>query len=165
LALVAAVCQAAGSLLSKAGIGHGWLPEAEHLGPQAATLLRMFFAALTVWPTLLWLGRRESPRALRERRGGESGDESAAVHKRTYAPWSGYAFTFCGAIVGPYLGVWMSLVAFDHTSLGVAQTLCSLPPVFVLPIMIWVYREPVSRRAVLGALLAVAGLPLLFVAG
>lgn len=68
-----------------------------------------------------------------------------------------------GAVVGPYLGVWMSLTAMDHIPLGIAQTLCSLSPVLILPVVAVIYKERVTRRAVLGAGLAVAGSVLLIV--
>ena len=37
------------------------------------------------------------------------------------------------AICGPVLGVWLSLVAAKNAPVGVAQTLCGLSPVFILP--------------------------------
>jgi drug/metabolite transporter (DMT)-like permease len=57
----------------------------------------------------------------------------------------------------------MSLVASDRAPLGVAQTLCSLPPILILPVVVWVHKERVSARAVVGAVIAVAGTALLFV--
>lgn len=151
LALVAAACQAAGYLLSKQGIGHGWLPREEHMPPQTATFIRMFFAALFVIPVFVWLAARA--------RGSIRGPLAPAeLHARRL----GYFFTFCGSLVGPFLGVWMSLVASDRAKLGVAQTLISLTPVFILPLVMWIHHERVSVRAALGALVAVAGTALLF---
>ncbi len=148
LALLATLCQAAGSLLSKQGIGHGWLPREQHLGPLAATFLRMAFAGLFVLPVVAWLVRRGTARDPRP---------EAAGRRR-----QGYLFTLGGSLVGPYLGVWMSLVAFDKAPLGVAQTLLSLPPVFVLPLAVWIEKERLTFRAVVGAVVAVAGCALLF---
>jgi drug/metabolite transporter (DMT)-like permease len=74
----------------------------------------------------------------------------------------GYAFVVCGAMVGPYLGVWMSLVACDLAPLGIAQTLCSLSPIFILPFAVVIYREPISPRAAIGAVIAVSGAAMLF---
>ena len=152
LAFVAAACQAGGLWLSKQGMGHGWLPEDEHLDPLAATFLRMVFAAVGMLPILLLYARRE-----RKRRA------IGMSPKRIGSRRAGLAFSFCGAVTGPFLGVWMSLVASDRTALGVAQTLCSLPPVFILPFAITIHKEHVSPRAVIGAVLAVAGVALLFV--
>ncbi len=63
---------------------------------------------------------------------------------------------------GPFLGVWMSLVASDRAPLGVAQTLCGLSPVFILPFAALIHKERVSPRAVLGAVVAVGGSAVLF---
>lgn len=151
LAILAAACQAGGLLLSKQGIGHGWLPEAEHVRPQTATLVRMFFALLGVLP--IYVAQR-----YRERKRREAG---------IVPPYSGSAtvgmmLVACGCVAGPYLGVWMSLVAADRTFVGVAQTLCSFPPIFILPFTVFLYKERISVRAVLGAVIAVAGGALLF---
>jgi drug/metabolite transporter (DMT)-like permease len=151
LAFVAAACQAGGLLLSKQGMGHGWLPPSQHLPPQTASFLRMFFAAWGMVPivTLVHLRRRGRLAA---------GLEPA----RPTARRAGFLLTFGGAVVGPFLGVWMSLVATNELGLGVAQTLCSLSPVFVLPFVVTIQKEHVSLRAVIGALVAVGGSTLLF---
>lgn len=67
-----------------------------------------------------------------------------------------------GAIVGPFLGVWLSLVAVKYISTGVAATLNSMTPVMILPLVILFYKEKVTLRAALGALIAVAGITILF---
>ncbi len=151
LALVAAMCQAGGLLLSKQGIGHGWLDPAEHIAPQTATLIRMAFAGVGMIPIFMLNRRRE--RTLRER---------GTMPARFGSPRAGFAFMVCGSVTGPFLGVWMSLVASDRAPLGIAQTLCSLTPIFILPAVVILYGERVSPRAAFGAVLAVAGSALLF---
>jgi drug/metabolite transporter (DMT)-like permease len=150
LAFVGAACQAGGFMLSKVGIGHGWLPRAEHLSPQTASLVRMFFAALCMIPVLMLHRLRTRPRAF-------TGTNRSTSHNITAA----LLFTLGGAVVGPFLGMWMSLVAGDLIPLGVAQTLLSLPPVFILPFAYWIYKEHISFRAVAGAILAVTGVAIL----
>jgi drug/metabolite transporter (DMT)-like permease len=152
LALIAALCQAGGMLLSKQGIGHGWLPKEDHLPPQTATLIRMFFAGVGMIP-IIWIHRR------RERRRRARGINTPPALSRRI----GFMFAFCGAITGPFLGVWMMLIATDRSPIGVAQTLCSLTPIFILPAVILLHGERISPRAVLGAVVAVAGSALLFV--
>jgi len=151
LAFAGAACQAAGLWLSKEGMGHGWLPEAERLAPQAATLTRMIFAAVGLVPIVILHFRREAKR----RRAGlvPPGPKS----------WrAGLLFATGGAVCGPFLGVWMSLVASDRAPLGVAQTLCSLPPVFILPFAVLLHKERIGPRAVVGAVVAVSGCAVLF---
>lgn len=152
MGLVAAACQAGGLLLSKQGMGHGWLAEDQRLGPQAATLVRMFFAALGMIPILVVHHVRQ-----RARRAAGAGPQRIGSHT------TGYTFAFMGAVFGPFLGVWMSLVATDNAPVAVAQTLCSLTPIFLVPLAALIYKERVSRRAALGAIMAVGGAALLFV--
>jgi drug/metabolite transporter (DMT)-like permease len=151
LALIAAVCQAVGFLLSKRGMGHGMGDTAVDIGPQAATFVRMVFGGLCMLPLVLayWMHRHSDKR-------------HAARRKRIGTRRAGYAFTVMGAVVGPYLGVWMSLTAMDLIPLGIAQTLCSLSPVMILPVVALIYREHVNRRAIFGAGIAVAGAAVLF---
>ncbi len=151
LALVGGACQGGGLLLSKQGMGHGWLPPDQLLNPQAATLVRVCFGAACMLPIVV----------ARRYRLGPHGRAMAAAH-RVGTPRAGYLFAMAGSVVGPFLGVWMSLVAADRAPLGIAQTLCSLAPIFVLPVVAIVYKERVSPRAAGGALLAVAGSVLLF---
>jgi drug/metabolite transporter (DMT)-like permease len=151
LAFVAAACQAGGLLLSKQGMGHGWLPEGERLSPQAATFLRMLFAGLGVLPILALHAYRQRLRR-----------PIYGPPLRVGSPRVGLLFAAGGAIVGPYFGVWMSLEAAHRAPVGVAQTLCSLPPIFILPFAALIHKEHISFRAVLGAFVAVGGVALLF---
>ncbi len=154
LAFFAAACQAGGFMLSKVGIGHGWLPREQHIDPQTAALVRMFFAAWCMLPVFLVHGlRRANGRAA-----GRVGLPAGAIAV-------GLLYTFGGAVVGPFLGMWLSLVAGDRAPLGVAQTLLSLPPVIVLPFAYWLYKEHISVRAVAGALLAVCGIAIMSLPG
>ena len=151
LAFFAAACQAAGLLFSKQGMGHGWAAKEQYIQPETATLIRMFFAALGTMPILaLYIWRqsmRPSPSYLTPRAGSRK---------------TGFLYGTAGACVGPYLGVWMSLVASDRAPLGIAQTLCSLTPIFILPFVATIYKEQITMRAFFGAVVAVAGVALLF---
>jgi len=151
LAFIGAACQAGGLLLSKQGMGHGWLPVDQHLSPQSATLVRMTFAALGMIPIL-------AVHAARRRRRTATDDGAPRKEDRV----AGFFLAFCGSVTGPYLGVWCSLIASNLISLGLAQTLCSFSPLFILPFAATIHRERITLRAVLGACLAVAGLAVLF---
>lgn len=67
-----------------------------------------------------------------------------------------------GALAGPLLGVSASLLAVQHAEIGVASTLMALPPVIVLPISYFVFKEKVGWQALAGTLLAIAGVAILF---
>jgi drug/metabolite transporter (DMT)-like permease len=60
------------------------------------------------------------------------------------------------------LGVIFSLVAIARAPMGVAATLMSLAPVFLLPVAHYGFREKVGVHAILGTVLALAGAAALF---
>lgn len=146
LAVIGAACQAGGLMLSKQGMGHG-VEGGVAVAPEAATLVRLVFATAVAIPVFLVFQRRLTRRYALRRMGTRR---------------AGYIFTALGAIVGPYLGVWMSLMACDRAPLGIAQTLLSLTPIFILPFARVLHRERIGARAVAGTALAVVGCALLF---
>ena len=67
-----------------------------------------------------------------------------------------------GAFFGPFLGVTLSLVAVRETSTGVASSIMALTPILIIPIVVLVRRERVGLGGIVGAVVAVAGVVLLF---
>jgi drug/metabolite transporter (DMT)-like permease len=136
LALGASVCQAAGMVLSKQGL--------EDYDAFAGTQIRVttglvgfivLVIVLRAWPRL----------------------KAGLAHR------SGMGYATMGAFFGPFIGVGMSLVAVKYAPVGVAATIMAIVPVLIIPFVIVLYRERISPRAILGAVLAVAGVALLFV--
>jgi drug/metabolite transporter (DMT)-like permease len=72
------------------------------------------------------------------------------------------SFTAGGAVFGPFLGVWLSLVAVQHTTTGVAASLMATAPILIIPLVVVLRRERVGLGGIGGAVLAVAGVILLF---
>jgi drug/metabolite transporter (DMT)-like permease len=70
-----------------------------------------------------------------------------------------------GTITGPFIGIWLSLVAIQLTRVGIAATLMALPPVILIPLGYLIYRERVSRRGIIGTLVAFAGVAVIFLVG
>ncbi len=68
------------------------------------------------------------------------------------------ALTAVGAVVGPFLGVSLSLAVLHYLSVGVASTILSLVPVVIIPFSVFLHKEHVSARAVAGACIAVMGI-------
>ncbi len=62
-----------------------------------------------------------------------------------------------GAFAGPFLGVGLLFLALQHSPTGIATTLASTAPVWILPMTALFHRERISPRAVAGAVLAVGG--------
>jgi drug/metabolite transporter (DMT)-like permease len=71
-------------------------------------------------------------------------------------------FILGGSLTGPFLGVWLSLVAVQAIEVGIASTLMGLAPVFLLPLGWWIFNDRFGWRAVAGTLLAVGGSAILF---
>jgi drug/metabolite transporter (DMT)-like permease len=54
------------------------------------------------------------------------------------------------------------MVAATYAEVGIAQTLLSLMPVMIIPVVWILYRQRTSWRGILGALIAVIGVAVLF---
>jgi len=137
--VLAGLGQAVGLVLSKQGMSG-------EFSPFQANAIRMLAAVIFIWAwtvfgsqlTATFTALREKPRVL--------------------------GWLALGALVGPVLGVSASLLAVQHAEIGVASTLMALPPVIVLPISYFVFKEKVGWQAIVGTLLAIAGVAILFLA-
>ncbi|MBI9047861.1 MAG: DMT family transporter [Anaerolineaceae bacterium] len=69
---------------------------------------------------------------------------------------------FYGSIIGPFVGVWLSLIAVQSAYVGTASTLMALAPVVLLPISKWFYKENISRASVIGTFLTIIGVAIIF---
>jgi drug/metabolite transporter (DMT)-like permease len=68
-----------------------------------------------------------------------------------------------GSIFGPFLGVSLSLMAVQHTTTGVASTINSISRILIIPASIWIFKEKVSTKEILGAFITIVGVAILFV--
>ncbi|HNY20621.1 MAG TPA: DMT family transporter [Treponemataceae bacterium] len=67
-----------------------------------------------------------------------------------------------GGIFGPFIGVGLLLYAIQHADAGIVSTLSSFPPVLIIPPSILLFGKRVRPGEIAGAVVAVAGLALLF---
>jgi drug/metabolite transporter (DMT)-like permease len=74
----------------------------------------------------------------------------------------GILFTSLGSVFGPFLGVSFSLIAIQNTDTGIAATIMAIVPVLIIPPAIFILREKVNLKEIIGAILAVGGVALLF---
>ena len=139
-ALVGAIGQGVGLVLAKKGIE---LNSAATLNPISATLMRMILGACSLWLFLIAAGRLPELRSAFKSR-------------------EGMRQTLAAAIVGPFLGVTLSMIAVTYAEVGIAQTLLSLMPVMIIPVVWILYRQRTSWRGILGAIIAVIGVAVLF---
>lgn len=133
LALGGSLGQAGGLLLSKRALG----TTSSIAGAIAATQIRV--VAGIVGFALVLTAVRWWPRV------GAAARDGRAV-----------AYTATGALLGPGIGVSLSLYAVSHASAGVASALMSLSPILVIPI-VRARGDHVGAAGLGGALLAVGG--------
>lgn len=67
-----------------------------------------------------------------------------------------------GTVFGPFLGVYMSLVAVQNTSTGIASTIIAIVPVLIIPFSIVLFKEKVNLREIIGAVVGVTGTCIMF---
>lgn len=73
-----------------------------------------------------------------------------------------FLLTVIGSVLGPFLGITSSLIAIEHTSVGIAATIMATVPILMLPLVKIIYKEKLTSRAITGAFIAVAGVAVLF---
>lgn len=143
-AVGAAVCQGVGLVLSKVGMEHyDTSHEAAWLVPFGANVVRCV-AGLTGFLLLHLV--REGWQPLR-----------TAVHDA-----KGMAVAALTTLFGPFVGVGLSLMAVQYTSAGVASTLMALTPIIIILPSWWLFHQPVTWKAVAGAIISVVGVSLFF---
>jgi drug/metabolite transporter (DMT)-like permease len=134
--LLGVVGQAAGMVLAKRGLG-GDFP------PLSGVLMRMLCALVVLWAFTLLRG------------------QARATLKTVAANRNALRSIIGGSIVGPFLGVWLSLIAIQSTFVGIASTLMALTPIIMVPIVKYGFKERVSRWSVVGTLVSLSGVAII----
>jgi len=65
-------------------------------------------------------------------------------------------------IIGTYLGIWLQVTSLRYAPAGIAATLSSTSPLFVLPFAAIFLGDKITGRSVMAALTAICGMLLLF---
>ena len=138
LGIGCAISQAFSLVTARCGLANGF-PALSGL------VIRMVTAAVTMW-VLAGLGGQ-----VRRTVGAAFGDVRVGL------AISG------GAVLGSVLAVWLSLVAIQVASIGVASALLATTPVIMLPLAHFVGHERISARSIVGTLVCVGGIGLLLV--
>jgi drug/metabolite transporter (DMT)-like permease len=139
-ALVSAMGQGFGAVLSKKGM---YLDASVAMNPLSAAFIRMMVTGLFVWTIAVFAQKLpQLQRAVKDRKG--------------------IKYAFAGALVGPFVGMTLSMVAIADTATGIAQTLMSLTPILIIPLIWVIYRERTNWRGILGAVIAIIGVAILF---
>ena len=137
LGLFAAVGQAIGAILSHAAFLH------MSISPLRSALLRLIGGTGFILICMLLLK-----------------DSSGLGYGNldSFRRWRTIIFT---VFIGTFMGIWLQQISLKYAAAGVAQTLFATSPLFVLPIVA-VMGEYISLRSLFGAILAIAGVGLIF---
>ena len=135
-ALIGAVGQGVGSVFSKIGMGDN----DPFVASQVRVLVGILGFIIVITAMKRWTKVRDSFRDVK-----------------------GLKFTAFGAFFGPFLGVGLAMVSFKYIPVGIASTLMSTMPIFILAPSAFILKEEVTRREILGAFVAVAGILIFFV--
>jgi drug/metabolite transporter (DMT)-like permease len=137
-ALAGATGQAVNLLFAKAAFNEG------PIDGFLATLIRILASIVVLVPAIILARRWKNPFRV------FAGNREAL------------GYTVAGSVLGPFLGIAFSLIAVAHTTVAVASTLMATVPILMLPMVRFVYRERLPLRAIAGAVVAFAGVGLLF---
>lgn len=137
LAVLAGAGQATGAITAKLGL-YGDFPVL------SGQIIRVSIAVVGIWILTFLRGKaRQTIQALK--------DQPKAIR-----------FILIASFLGPFLGVFFSLVAIQHTHVGIASTLMSLQPIILIPIGYYFFKEEISWRSILGTLIAIIGVAVIF---
>ena len=144
-AISAAMCQGIGLVLSKIGMDHYEMTAdmPSWLVPFSANFYRCV-AGIIGFSLLMYVRQGMAP--LRE-----------ALHDR-----KGLAVATATTIFGPFVGVGFSLMAVQYTGAGIASTLMATTPIIIILPSYWLFKEQITWRAVVGAVVSVVGVSLFF---
>ena len=146
-AIGAAVCQGVGLVLSKIGMDHY---EASLTGALPGWLLPFhanFFRCVA----------------------GVAGFALLMAFKDGFSPLAkgvrdrkGMMTAVLTTIFGPFVGVGASLLAVQYTAAGIASTLMALTPIIIILPAYWIFKQPITAKSLVGALISVIGVSLFF---
>ena len=137
-AALAAVGQGGGLIFAKLAFREG------EINGFVATLVRILASLLIMLPLGVAAARRSD------------------AFRILIADRRAFGLTALGALLGPFLGISFSLIAVAHTSVGIAATIMATVPILMLPLVHFVQKERLSWKAIAGAVIAVAGVAMLF---
>jgi drug/metabolite transporter (DMT)-like permease len=132
-----AVGQAGGLILSKQGLGGDF-------SPISANIIRMSAAVIAIWIATI-----------------VNGQVGITIEKLRASPRSVMQLT-AATVCGPVLGVLLTLYSLQHAPVGIASTLGSLMPIFLIPISFVVFGERITLRGMIATVVAFIGMALIF---
>lgn len=138
--IVGALCQGTGLVLSKYGMDY----YAIKLPTMHAVWIRLLFAFSAAFIVSFLVGKLKS------------NSKPIFTNEKNNLP-----FMLLGTLLGPVMGVTLSLFAIQKLEVAVAQTIFALLPLFVLPISFIVYKEKITTQSIFACIVALGGVLLL----
>ncbi|WP_416198812.1 MAG: EamA family transporter [Sporanaerobacter sp.] len=135
-AFIGAIGQSLGLILSKIGMGD--------YNPFAATQIRIISGIVGF--TIVFFAMKKWDKL-----------------KEALSDKNAMKYISIGSIFGPFLGVSFNLLAIQYTTTGVASTITSIVPVLIIPASVFILKEKVSPKEIIGAVVTVVGVSLLFI--
>jgi drug/metabolite transporter (DMT)-like permease len=80
---------------------------------------------------------------------------------RAHMDWRAMTALMLGAFLGPFVGATLFNKSLQYVAAGVTQTIVATLPIVVIPLTVWIEKDHITRRALIGALIAVSGIFLL----
>jgi len=136
LGIGGSLAQAVALTMAKVGMG-------DNIPPLNASFVRMVSATVAIWIIVFATGR-----LLNIRRALRDGKTMAAICS--------------AAVIGPFFGIWLSLLSVQYTRIGIASTLMATTPLFIIPLVMVIHKERPSVRAIFGTAAAVGGVAIIF---
>ena len=150
----AALGQGLGLVLSKIGLDHYTasltaerLADVQGVLPFGSNMIRCVAGLFCYSAWLMVMQRRRRPATTL----------SQSLHDRR-----GLAAMLVAVMSGPFIGVGFSLMAVQYTAAGIASTLMATTPILILLPSRWLFGQPITPRAVLGAIISMVGVSMFF---
>ncbi len=135
LAIVGAMGQTGNLIITKFAL-------VDNFSTLAATEIRILYSTIIV---AIWMVAK-----------GKSG-QVASSFRDTKAT----AAIAAGALIGPFIGIWLSYIAINNTRVAIASVIMATVPLLLIPLSAYFLKEEISARSVLGTIAAFAGIAVL----
>jgi len=137
LAVLAGAGQAIGAVTAKLGL-YGDFPTL------SGQIIRVSIAAVAIW-ILTFISRK-----------------ARVTYQTLKSQPKAVSYILIASFLGPFLGVFFSLLAIQNTKIGIASTLMSLQPIILIPIGYYYFKETITVRAIIGTLVTLVGVAVIF---
>ncbi len=139
-AFLGAIGQAVGLVLQKKGGGGDF-------STISSVLIRVSIGAIIIWGIAIFQKKAKSTLIT------------------TFTNKTSLHFILLGTLVGPFAGIWLSMVAVQSAYVGIASTLMALTPIVMLPVSFFFFKEKISKLALFGTFVSLIGVAIIFLFG